>query len=245
MEYKNWYKIFNDYSKKYDLKEKWIMYKFHHTYRVVEYAKEIGKSLSLNDKQIDIVVLSALLHDVARYEQYTLYKSFADSKIYDHGDRGCEILRENDFIKEFISDDKDIDIVLKAIKNHNKFKVEELNDEELLITNIVRDADKIDILVELATTINDNKLELDKELVNDIVNCRLPKRPKEPSDISNLLFYVAFIYDMNYKHSFEILEEKKAIKNKLDLLETYLPDNKEVNIMKETINRYIKEKLEC
>ena len=38
------------------------------------------------------------------------------------------------------------EVILKAVKNHNKFEIENnLNDKELLFTKMIRDTDKIDI----------------------------------------------------------------------------------------------------
>ena len=45
-------KLFNDYAKTFDLKSKNIMYKYHHSYRVMEYATEIAKSLKLNEEEL-------------------------------------------------------------------------------------------------------------------------------------------------------------------------------------------------
>lgn len=244
MEYKNWYKIFNDYVKTYDLKEKWIMYKFHHTYRVVEYAKQIALSLSLTKEDIDLVVLSGLLHDIARFKQYSEFKTFTDKISFDHGDSGVEILKKDNFIKKFITNQKDIDIVFKAIKNHNKFKVEEMDERALLITNIIRDADKLDIMIELANSIDDDKLQLDDGLVEAIVTGNLSIRPIEETSTTEILLYISFVYDMNFKYSIKLLKDKKIIENKFNLLEIYF-DDKRIQQMKQAVNNYIKERLEC
>lgn len=244
MEYKSWYKLFNDYAKKYDLKEKWIMYKFHHTYRVLEYAKEIALSLSLKKEDMDLVILASLLHDIARFKQYTEYKTFSDKQSFDHGDEGVRVLKENDFIKKFTNNEEDIRIVLSAIKNHNKFKVEKLDERTLLITNIVRDADKLDIIIDLANTIDDEHYELDDELVEAIIERREANRPNEFTCVKEILFYISFIYDLNFKYSIELIKNKKTIENKFNLLEIYI-DDKRIEEMRKKINNYMKERLEC
>lgn len=244
MDYKKWYRLFNDYAKQYDLREKWIMYKFHHTYRVVEYAKEIAISLNLSKENMDIVVLSSLLHDIARFKQYTIYKTFTDKISFDHGDEGVEILKENDFIREFIENEEDINIILKAVKNHNKFKVEEMSDRALLITNILRDADKLDIMIDLANSIDDDVYKLDDNIVEAIINGTLPRRTVEENSITRMLTYISFTYDLNFKHSFEILKDKKVLENKFNVLEIYIDDNR-IEYMKQAIDKYVKERLTC
>lgn len=244
MEYKDWYKIFNNYAKTYDLKEKWIMYKFHHTYRVVEYAKQIALSLSLTKEDVDIVVLASLLHDIARFKQYSEFKTFTDKLSFDHGDEAVKILKKDNFINKFITNEEDIDIVFKAIKNHNKFKVEEMNERALLITNIIRDADKLDIMIELANSIDDDKLELDDNLVDAVMTGNLSIRPIEETSVTEILLYISFVYDINFKYSINLLKDKKIIENKFNLLEIYF-DDKRIDKMKQAVNNYVKERLEC
>lgn len=241
MEYKEWYRAFNNYVKQFDLKEKWIMYKFHHTYRVVEYAKEIANSISLSKEDTDIAILASLLHDVARFKQYTEYRTYNDKKSFDHGDEAIEVLKENNFIEQFTTNKKSIDMVFKAIKNHNKFKVEEMDEKSLLITNIVRDADKLDIMTELGNTMNDKKMELDSDLINCIMNGKLPKISNNTSS-SEVLTYISFIYDINFKFSIKYLNDNDIIKNKFNLLKIYFED-KRIDIMEEKIKTYIKERL--
>ena len=106
---KEYMSIFNKYVKGFDLKNKNIMRKFHHTYRVVEHANDIAVSLKLNDDDIVLAKLCALFHDIARFSQITQYNTFIDSKSFDHGDKGYEIVKE--FIEE-ISDDKDTSAAL-------------------------------------------------------------------------------------------------------------------------------------
>lgn len=244
MEYKEWYKIFNDYVKTYDLKEKWIMYKFHHTYRVIEYAKNLALSLSLTKQDTDIVVLAGLLHDIARFKQYSEFKTFTDKISFDHGDEAVEILKENNFINKFITNESDIDILFKAIKNHNKFKVEEMDERALLITNIIRDADKLDIMIELANSLDDDKLQLDDNLVEAVMTGNLSIRPIKETSTTEILLYISFIYDLNFKYSIKFLKDKKIIENKFNLLKIYF-DDKRIDEMKQAVDNYVKERLEC
>ena len=50
-------------------------------------------------------------------------------------------------IREFVLNNEYDSIIYKAIKNHNKYKIEEgLSEKEKLYSKIIRDADKIDII---------------------------------------------------------------------------------------------------
>lgn len=57
-------------------------------------SKRIAKGMKLTQEEIDIATLIGLLHDIARFEQYTKYHTFKDAESIDHGDLGAEILKK-------------------------------------------------------------------------------------------------------------------------------------------------------
>jgi len=143
---------FNDYVMNFDLNEKMIEYKFNHSYRVLHQAEEICRSINTDTVERDLASNIALLHDIARFKQWTEYKTFDDFISFDHGDEGVKILFDEGLIKNFIIDKNDYDVIKKSIRNHNKYTIEEgLNERELLHSKIIRDADKIDILYAFST----------------------------------------------------------------------------------------------
>ena len=73
-------KLFNNYVKQFDLKNKHIMGKFHHSYRVMEFAIDIAKSLELGEKDIYIASLAGLLHDIGRFNHIKIYNTYSDEK---------------------------------------------------------------------------------------------------------------------------------------------------------------------
>ena len=116
---------FDNYAKKYDMTDETINRKYYHTYRVMNIAGEIAKSIKLDSEEINLAMLTGLLHDIARFEQYTQFHTFSDAKSFDHGDYGAEILKKDFFIRKFVEDNQYDNIIIKAVKNHNKFKIEE------------------------------------------------------------------------------------------------------------------------
>ena len=153
-------RIFEDYYRNFDNEEYWINYKYNHTMRVVEYANIIAKSLNLSDEDLKLVDACALFHDISRFKQYALYHTFEDAITFDHGDEGYNVLKEIGINNETI---------LQCTKNHNKFKVDEsLDDKTKLITSIIRDADKIDIMLVIHNEIEDDKL---LSIPDEIVTC--------------------------------------------------------------------------
>ena len=235
-------KLFNEYVKNYDLKNKKLIGKYHHSFRVMEFCKEIAISLNLNEEDISIASLCGLLHDIARFEQLTKYDTYYDFKSFDHGDYGCDILEHDDFIKKFTSDEEIIKIVLDGVRYHNKFKVPNLNERNMLFVNILRDADKIDIMTEWANEIRDNKIILKESILKSIYNKELCKKSDLENDTDNILMNMSWIFDLNFKYSFEYLKNKKIIEKKFNLLEMY-GETKEISELKQFIMKEIGEKL--
>ena len=144
---------FLKYTENYDLENESIKRKQLHSLRVMRISKEIASGLNLNDDEKQIATLIGLLHDIARFEQYTQYKTFRDKDSIDHGDLGAKILEKD--IRKYIETDKYDEIIIKAVKNHNKYSIEEgLTEKELLFAKLIRDADKIDILYEAVEIFN-------------------------------------------------------------------------------------------
>ena len=90
---------FDAFAFKYDMNEDMIKYKYNHSYRVVHQAEEICRSLELDTIERDLASNIALLHDIARFRQWTEYKTFEDSKSFDHGAEGVKILFDEGLIK--------------------------------------------------------------------------------------------------------------------------------------------------
>ena len=120
---------FKKYANTYDMNEEKNLMKFYHTFRVEEICKKLAISLEMDEDEIKLAQIVGLLHDIARFEQYTKYRTHNDRKSVDHGDLGVEILEENKFIRKFIETDMYDEIILKAIKNHNKYAIEKTLNE--------------------------------------------------------------------------------------------------------------------
>ena len=121
-----------------------ILIKETHTGYVTSNCIELAKYLNLPKHDTELSEVIGLFHDVGRFRQYSLYKTFNDADSEDHADLGLTVIDELSFFKEISNEDNEI--VHFAIKNHNKKLIEPTNDErKLLFAKIIRDADKLDI----------------------------------------------------------------------------------------------------
>ena len=141
-------KIFNRYSKQFDLKNPHIKRKFIHSYNVAKYAETIGKNIFNNKEDVYVCFVIGLLHDISRFKQWTLFSSYKDTKEYNHPDKSVEILFDENMIQEFPVNKKYYEIIKFAIANHGALKIDETQKDEtfLKFAKMIRDADKLDIL---------------------------------------------------------------------------------------------------
>lgn len=233
------YMAFNEYVKVYDITNPKVELKVKHTYSVVDKAKAIASSITDNQEQIELACLIALLHDIGRFEQLRRYNSFYDNLTIDHADFGVELLFKEQLITKFIETRKYDTIIYKAIKNHNKFKIEEgLTKEEVLHAKIIRDADKIDNLeikctLPLETIFDKGKKEVEQQLITkEIFDCFINHTTILSSirktELDMWLSHFAFIFDLQFPYSFQEVVDKKYI----DILEKRLDYTQEDTIKK-------------
>ncbi|MDR3362013.1 MAG: HD domain-containing protein [Desulfovibrio sp.] len=116
--------------------------KFTHTHNVLANARHIVSSE--NFTQARACLLAALYHDVARFEQYLRYRTFRDRVSCDHGLLGIKILKQERPLNE--EHPLVRRLVLAAVGLHNRFRLPSLPEDLALVTRVVRDADKLDIL---------------------------------------------------------------------------------------------------
>jgi putative nucleotidyltransferase with HDIG domain len=244
-------KEFENYTSKFDLNEQSIKRKVSHTFRVEKQCESIANSLKLNNEEVKLAKLIGILHDIARFEQYTQYKTFVDSKSFDHGEYGLKILENNNYIRKYIETDKYDILIKKAVNNHNKYKLEEgLNDKEKLFCNIIRDADKLDIMYQATfeTMLYDKEI-IEKQVVtkavfDQFVDNKEIKNDIMQAQIDKLIRTLAFIYDINFRQSYIIIKENNLIDKIIDRFDFKNKETiEQMENIRKTANKFINKKL--
>lgn len=241
---------FLKYVDKYDNNDKEILLKRRHTLRVMELSEEIAKSLNLSEEDVELAKLCGLLHDIGRFTQIRDFDTYNDLVSLDHGDLGAEILKKDNYINKFTN--KNQDNIIKVVKYHNKYRVPKtLSEKNRLLTKIVRDADKIDILFLLVNKETYNSIEytsVSKEVYNDILNKRLVRNVNVKTSADEIVREIANIFDISYKKSFKIIKERDYV-NKIFKIQLERTKNeeftKQLKEMQLMLNNYIEEMLEC
>ena len=218
--------IFKDYVGQFDTSNPKIQLKLAHTFGVIHASEFIMEQLELDEEEKQLGRLIGLLHDIGRFEQLKRYNSFDDS-IVSHTECGLDLLFKQHKILEFTEDSKDDNIIYEAIKNHGVFQIDQrLGERELLHTLIIRDADKLDNFRVKEVSTMEAMLDMSEEevgkttITDEIFKCYMNHEPiryehrKTPMDM--WLSYLAYIFDLNYKASFQYIKEKEYIDKLID-----------------------------
>ena len=182
---------------------------------------------------------------------YILFTMTSFLNSVDHGMLGEQILKKNDYIRSFIVDSKYDEVIMCAIRNHNRFIIENnLNKIELLFTNIVRDADKIDIFYEATEMFWNgkekemNECEVSEKVYSEFLNGNSIENSLKQNELDKLIGIISFIYDMNFKESFNIIDENMYLEKIINRFNFKNKKTKEkIKKIEEVAKIYIKERL--
>ena len=254
-------KIFDEFVFKYDIKNDKIKLKYDHTFRVANNAKIIAKSLNLKDEEIYIAYIIGILHDIGRFYQIEKYNTFSDFKIkkFDHGDLGEDILRKGE-LKKYLNNEeyaKYSEYVYNAVKYHNKFKLTEyegylkLSDDTKQYINIIRDADKLDILyivsnknINIEENYDYSNISLSNKIYDTLMSCKQVRYEDVKTKIDNITTHLGYVYDINFKKTFEEIYKNKYIEKYIELFKFSAEGKIKMKNIKNHINKYIEDKLE-
>ena len=227
--------LFNEYYSRFDDDNLNIHRKYTHTFRVVDYAEKIAKSLKLSEEDITLAKVCALFHDIGRFVQWRDYQTYVDPISVDHGDLSASILDSLGI---------ENDIVRMAVKYHNKYAIpDDLSEREKMFCNITRDADKIDILeTQKVYDINESVYKMSPEIRDDIDNRRLISNDKYDKEGYDFYRNLAFLFDVIYPESFKILKELDFINKQFDIVANEVGED-EIHEYRKIFNDYLNERI--
>ena len=245
-------KAFENYLNDYDQKNEKIKLKIVHTYGVMECSKKITEDMKLSAEDCELAQIIGLLHDIGRFEQARVYKTFRDKDSINHGEYGVKILFDNGLIREFIATDRFDEIIKLAILNHNRADIEKgLTERENLHARIIRDADKLDIFYVLVT--GDKKAiwessdlsndEISDEIYREFMEDRVIDYKKVQTSAEILVTHFAYVYDFNFKQSLEIIKEHNYLDKLYGRFNFNNEDTREkIQEIYEVAKKYLEEK---
>ena len=119
-----------------------IILKEKHTWKVVKNCENLAKHLNLNEHDSLLAKMIGLFHDVGRFYQFTVYRTFNDALSENHAK--LKVIKDLPFMAKL--DEEDLATLKFAIGNHNAKEIALTeNQRHLAFAKLIRDADKIDI----------------------------------------------------------------------------------------------------
>lgn len=223
---------FDAYVAQYDATNPRIALKVEHTLRVTDLCEQIARALGLAQEDVDLAWLVGLLHDIGRFEQVRRYDTFIDTASASHAALGLSVLFDEcgddgqPRIRSFIGDDAYDELIRVAVGTHSDYRIpEDLSERARTLCNILRDADKIDIIrVNCICPIEDiygvsaaqmRASELTPACVDIFYQHRcLPRGVRQhPADI--LLGHICFAWEIVFGQSLALLREQGYLQQML------------------------------
>ena len=218
-DYKKAEKTFLEYASGYNLQDVKIRLKADHTLRVAGLCFRIADSLGLDQEDIQLARMCGLLHDIGRFEQVRIYHTFVDAVSVNHAQFSADLLFRDGMIRQYMDDDTQDRLVETAVRLHNAYVLpDDLTDRERLFCQILRDADKIDILrvnreipmTEIYDLPEEAFLyaEISDPVYEDMLAHRNVNRANSRTGVDFLMGHIAFVYGLVYPVSFRLVKEQ-------------------------------------
>ncbi len=191
-----------------------IQLKLDHTMRVCHEMQSLSASIGLDSELSRLAEVSALLHDVGRFEQFRQFKTFADRNSTNHALLGLQIIDQFDLLKDFSHLSQSL--IKGAIACHNLAEIpDETQGDALLLAKLLRDADKLDIwkvvseYYQNSQKLRNKSIELDlpdrktvnEEVLKDVLSGKIIRNTELKSLNDFKLLQLGWVFDLNFSHS--------------------------------------------
>lgn len=216
-----------------------IILKEKHTWKVTANCKALAEHLGLNEHDVWLARMIGLFHDVGRFYQFTVYRTFNDALSENHAKLGLKVIADLPFMQKLSPDDL---VTLKfAIGNHNAKEIAPTDNKRFLaFAKLIRDADKIDIYRVLkpyllptdGTGCSSDFLEL-------FIEGKQCDYTKMRTQDDRKLVRLMWVYDINFAWSLEQIIKQNYVE---DII-AKLPQDDKMQLGFARLRKYIQEKL--
>jgi hypothetical protein len=227
---------------------KFIALKKTHTEKVVEITGILAAELQLSPIQQIIANIIALFHDIGRFYQMQMYRTFNDKKSENHATIGVRVLLKHKLFDNIAL--KTRTAIYTAIMHHNMRHLPKFKDPETyLLSQLIRDADKLDIYRIVCQEYKEIQAEgtevakkssgfaqlgfkIDDTITESILHGFL-RHEQIPTGIAQTIadvkiMQLAWVYDFNFPESIRLVKKAGYLKQILDSM----PDNDQKKLIK-------------
>lgn len=240
---------FQNFTALYHAENVKVKLKIDHTYRVAGLCQRIAEDIGLKPEDVDLAWLCGLLHDVGRFEQLKNYGTFNDAESIDHAMCGAELLFDKGLIRDYADEGED-GLMRRVISCHSAYRIPaEYDERTVLFANILRDADKIDILkvnVEVppeeiynVSTETLKNAAVTPEVLESVLQGKTVLRALKKTSADHIAGHISLVYELVFPVSKRLVREQGY----LDRLLSFASDNPQTREdfakIRETVNAYM------
>jgi putative nucleotidyltransferase with HDIG domain len=190
-----------------------------HTFRVIANSKIIAVQSGFSKEETELASVIALFHDIGRFEQFLKYRTFDDTISENHAQVAVKVLQQQHLTDDF--DGATREIIIRSIENHNVPCLHAIQDDNILLfSRLLRDADKLDIWnitleQNIAYTLRyieePRHYHVPQIILNSIRDKQIVLLQNASSMNDFRLLRLSWIFDMNFRATFSLIEKRKFI----------------------------------
>lgn len=230
-----------------------IKLKEEHSGRVCTEMLYLADELRLTDNQRLLAETIAIFHDVGRFPQFLKYQTYSDTKSVNHCLLGLEVMQKENILGQLPDDERQI--IETAIRYHGEKELPtNLTGDTLLLSKMIRDADKLDIFnvvikayIQQRDDPDNFKLEIEMpdeprftpEVLDAILTGRRIdyKMLRTWNDMK--LCILGWVYDVNFVATLSRLKQRRH----LETIFEFLPRTPDIRKVREKIFNYVDSRL--
>lgn len=218
--------MFFNMVSEYDTSDPNIVRKIIHSYDVAKICYSIASNLNLEESERNFCYLIGLFHDLGRFKQWKIYKTYNDKESVDHGELSKEMLDDLDCKTLFYIDEHKVHILKESIRFHTK-EYEGSDSELSKYVKILKNADAYSNVFSTASGMQQifvNEDGYNESLLNDFSNQRKLNKYSYKSKLDRALMLAACLYYVEY-----------------DFLRKEIVNSNYIDIVYETFSKYLNE----
>ena len=230
-----------------------IKLKEDHSLRVCDEMLYLTDALDIEENQTRIAEVIALLHDIGRFEQFKKYRTYHDPRSINHCLLGLEVIKTTAILDE--TEKAERKLIELAIELHGTKQLPaDLDNQQKLHCQLIRDADKLDIYYVVtegyeAYEKDPESFKLEMELpydggysietVEDILNGRRIAYEKLETWDDMKLLQLGWVYDVNFTATLQRIKQRRFLEKIL----TFLPNDGNIEKVAKKITQYLQQTL--
>jgi hypothetical protein len=216
--------------------------------------RDLVAALGMDESDCLIAEMIALFHDVGRFPQLEIYRTYKDEDSENHCLLALKVLAEHDVLADLGADEREI--IERAIEFHGIKELPPLDERTMYFAKLIRDADKIDIfdlLIKYYRQMEENPEDFGKEVVeysfspecnSEIIDALMNGELIHYEQIKTIndakLMQLGWVYDVNFDWSLKQIYDRGYLQAIIDLL----PETDEIKRATDCVLDYTKERID-